>query len=557
MPIDFRNLSGGGGGGGGGTPDSAILHKTGNLTESADGQKTFNKAPKVDQSGSTRVVRETRTPRQFGAPMNGVDPDTAGFIAAIAAMGDINYLRPAELVIDGPVLLDDTVLLQRKTGRIVGPGWGTQNSSAPIGGFIKWIGAAGIPMLQVYETWGGIIESLRFIGKSTAKPSAAINFFMGGGNSNSWCTVRNVWIGPIYGYDTDQAHQFQSGILWSGTNLNNDMMRLDTVIAHQCDTGFKITGSQMGEHEFTHLVASFCDVGLETPTILGISGFHCLGNAQYDIKITADTIVCIRNYSSEGSAAMADLTSSPARLSVLGGGFQAGATLRTDGRFINGETPYQTSVDLEDFNLQDFGGYAGLGPLIHLRGGSAKALTLRRPIGISAANIDMASASGGEQRVFIVEQPPGWVSSFGYGTIKNEFDSGDINVNRHDIANKTLAVTHNAAIVKREIYRSDSPVVTQEISREDFFSGPAKVNVGRIATLIHGTWTDAADMYFYTKWSGASVRTMMKLLAEGALFLSERTVVPPTPIAGGTIYVEGGALTYKGTAGTVTTVAPA
>ncbi len=56
-----------------------------------------------------------------------------------------------------------------------------------------------------------------------------------------------------------------------------------------------------------------------------------------------------------------------------------------------------------------------------------------------------------------------------------------------------------------------------------------------------GTWVTMVDINNYTGW----------------LYLANRSSVPGTPSGGGILYCESGALKYKGTSGTVTTIAPA
>lgn len=56
-----------------------------------------------------------------------------------------------------------------------------------------------------------------------------------------------------------------------------------------------------------------------------------------------------------------------------------------------------------------------------------------------------------------------------------------------------------------------------------------------------GTWRNTVDIDNYTGW----------------VFIANRTSVPGTPSGGGVLYCESGALKYKGSSGTVTTIAPA
>lgn len=534
--------------------DNAVVKLTG--AQTVAGKKTLSTAPEVTQSGAARVTRETRTPRQFGAPMNGVDPDTAGFRAALDAMGDQNSLRPAELVIDGPLMLDDTVTIQRKSGRITSPGWGSSfNDLTNSKAYIGWLGPPGIEMIRIFECWGLELEGLRGVGNSAAKPSAFIRFFMGdSGNSNQLATLRRIWVGPLWGYDTDHARQFSTGILWDGANLNNDMMRLDTVVTHMCDKGLKFTGTQMGEHEMTHVQATYCGVGVETASNIGITGLHCLGNDEYDLRITDDARVLIEHFSSEGSAAMADLTAAPCSLVVAGGGFQAGVNTRSDGRVINGQTPYSTEVSLSDFT---FAHTAGPTPVIRLRGGAEKYLHLKNPRGIAAANIDMQADSGGEKRLVTVERGPRGGQSTRF--VVNNFDQGDYDEGRFDFAEQDIAQRRANAAARFESWRQTAAAAS-EVGRWDFVAQSTRENIARVAASVGPDFGDSGELTFHTKYSGSPIAERLRLLQAGGMLIKNTTLNPSTnPIAGGILYVDkdDGALKYRGPSGTVTTIAPA
>jgi len=69
--------------------------------------------------------------------------------------------------------------------------------------------------------------------------------------------------------------------------------------------------------------------------------------------------------------------------------------------------------------------------------------------------------------------------------------------------------------------------------------------------------TDTADIEFY---SGARTSESISLLISGAskvLFIADGTAPTANPVGGGNLYVEAGALKYRGSSGTVTTIANA
>lgn len=67
----------------------------------------------------------------------------------------------------------------------------------------------------------------------------------------------------------------------------------------------------------------------------------------------------------------------------------------------------------------------------------------------------------------------------------------------------------------------------------------------------------AGELRFDFQTNSLGFTNMFKLLSQGGMFVANDTTVPGTPTGGGVFYVEAGAYKYKGSSGTVTTLAAA
>lgn len=81
-----------------------------------------------------------------------------------------------------------------------------------------------------------------------------------------------------------------------------------------------------------------------------------------------------------------------------------------------------------------------------------------------------------------------------------------------------------------------------------------------VALVIRGHTTQTADIAQIQDSAGTVLWRVMAsggVRSAGVLTLDNQASAPATPTAGGVLYVESGALKYKGSSGTVTTIAPA
>lgn len=495
--------------------------------ETVDGLKTFPTPPQVGTAPLIRVVRTTLTPRMFGAAMDGVTDDAAAVQAMVDAPGDYTSgFHATEMVIDGPCLINSTITMRRKGPRLSMPGWGS-SSASPKGPYLKsGPSMAGQPMLLIHEMWGGELNGLRFIGSSTNKPSAAIYLQMATGmNSNTFSVFRRLWIGGLYGYDTDDAEQFATGILVDGdVNANNDLMLWQLVNVHRAGTGIKFAKSQMGYHWLQNFTTELCGVGIDTAADIGGANIHCLNSSAYDLKLGNGVQVTLAQMVSEGSSALADLQSvdGPKTLVIRGGYWQAGSDIRTDGEFIRGQHLYPLEVALEDFALTLTSGYAGPTPKIILKSpvgqASKKYLRLINPSGIAAANVDMTTQIAGDVRVARIERSA--TDGTNFLATQNIYGYPDnIDEARFDLVQSTLRQVDDQAsatiAAKNKIAWERGPTtgaaVNAEIGRLDGFTGPSKHNVGRVAILVGPDWTDSGNVVVYTKESGAALAEMLRV----------------------------------------------
>ena len=90
----------------------------------------------------------------------------------------------------------------------------------------------------------------------------------------------------------------------------------------------------------------------------------------------------------------------------------------------------------------------------------------------------------------------------------------------------------------------------------EFQRGAAASNPGRI-TFVSGGATSGGDVRFVRTNGSGGFFDLMQLLAAGGAFIANVTTVPATPSGGGVLYVESGALKYKGSSGTITTLGAA
>ncbi len=268
-------------------------------------------------------------PQWFGAAMNGSTDDAAAAQKAIDAWQPAggNAPRAGIVTITGPMAIGSILTMQDNPVTLRGKGGfgsGGYASENAYNTYIKSLPAlAGSPMILAH-TMGPIIEHLALIGDSAHKPSAAIELSESGGHFSDMACVRDVWIGPMYGWADDTGTQFTRGIYFSGT-VDSDTNVLSRVTIRKCVTGIETTNPNASIDHFDTVLIDQCTTGLKTaaPQVL-LTNFTGAGN-DVDIELTAQGCdILLINYVSEGSGRMLlGSATAPLRVVAIGGGFQA------------------------------------------------------------------------------------------------------------------------------------------------------------------------------------------------------------------------------------------
>jgi hypothetical protein len=395
-------------------------------------------------------------PQWFGGKLDGTTDDAAAAQKAIDAFKQLSNAPTAGTVtITGPMAIGSTLNFFDNPVRLVGKGSfgsGGYASDNARNNYIKWIGSAGIPMLLVHSL-GSIIEHLHLIGKSSAKPSAAIEFSESGSYFGDNLAVRDVWIGPMYGWDDDTGTQFDRGIYFSGS-LDGDTNLLERVFIVNCTTGIDIASGNASVDHFDTIQTIGCVTGLKTVAPQVIVTTWICGNNDVDLDMASQGVyVELYNYASEGSGRMAVGSSlAPYRLIVRGGGFQADGS----GKFgtshadfsgkrafiqFKGLAAIATYIDLHDFSLTTAGTPAT--PIIqcwattdNVTGSSSTAVHLKVEAcpGILSSTIDVGNdAYKNSSRIVeytafpagqVQAQMTRFVQNSGYGSEDDTFQDG-------------------------------------------------------------------------------------------------------------------------------------
>lgn len=364
------------------TPNTGVFTTVGGQLTDQQSSSVIN----FLQSGSGAVTRTVQSKLQdivsvkdFGAKGDGVTDDTAALQAAINSFGDTSVLqRAGKLLIPCPIAISSTITIQNKSLVIEGNGWGnTQDTNNPNRSYIKWIGAAGTPMFKVINCEGFGIRDLRFVGKSTSQPTAAINFNQQGGQGQINCWLENVCIGTMSGDTSDDAVQFTNGILFDGAASNNSEFHFKNIIISKCGDGIHVGFSQMIGHSWHQIAIYNCTNGVYMAGNAVGSGWTFIGNSVDinqpqldDASANCDSYIDVAGYHSEGAGRMAVLKGGT--LTLRSGAFQLTSSLNADGKVIDASGHTVSNLRLEELlwsraslpstpPFLDFSGQGGVG----------------------------------------------------------------------------------------------------------------------------------------------------------------------------------------------------
>lgn len=341
---------------------------------------------------------------EFGAIGSGVADDTIALQALFDKPGDTTAVGGSCLRIpDGVYRITDTLDLTRRSGRVLGNGPGSSTYPYP-GTIIKWDGAAGIPMIKINQCWGLELAGIRFMGKSSAKPNAAIEINATGADAipNTRLNLHDLWIGHFSGFDADAVSQFTSGIITSGSNLQCDQSVMDSIMMQTVDTyGIRLSQTQNVSWQLSNMTLNCGDTAKAISTaaryIIGINiGF--LINAV-DVEMEQDSKVDFYNIFSEGSGRFCTATGG-GNLVVRGGYMQTDDHTEADGNIIDIAGGGQ--VHIEDFHFTRGAGFAGT-EKIKMRGTNCVFIGVNNiipPGHTMAGMLDLATTTAGDKRAY-------------------------------------------------------------------------------------------------------------------------------------------------------------
>jgi hypothetical protein len=278
--------------------------------------------------------------------------------AAIDSLGDTTTLRSGTVRVHGTIDLSSTLLVSRRSVAILGDGPGIPGSK---GTLLRWTGAAGVPMVELDQVWGGRIQGLRLVkGSGAGIPSAALRLraFTGQANPNTKITAEQLFIGPMGSYDPNPAEtHFDVGLLVDGDNLNNDMSVWDNLRVVRCTTGVDITDTQNAGHNFRDLLVQQYTTGFRCSSKVRGESWYFLEGTGYDLDVRDDGHLVIDRFASEFGARFARLGDpSAAHLSIRGGQWQRHASfMAADGLIINAENGFRVNCVLDEFRFPSSG----------------------------------------------------------------------------------------------------------------------------------------------------------------------------------------------------------
>lgn len=298
--------------------------------------------------------------KDFGAVCDGVTDDTTAFQAAVDSVGDTSITQRSglTLLISGPIVITNTITVRRKSIKIVGTGWGRISDTFENRSMLIWGGAAGIPMIKVQDTLNFQLDNIRFVGSSTNKPSAAINFNeTNDGWPNSANKVSNIYIGSISG-ETDDNEQFTNGILIDGLGASNSELIIDNLYLRKItQDGIHVGSSQNLNIHVTNFWANNCSRAAIYNCGAVQGETWSFANNAVDIYVpgtddnalTVNGLTLCNGFFSERSGRLAEIFNGT--ISLTGGRWALATTTNTDGKVIKAEGSSAIRVTLTDFRF--------------------------------------------------------------------------------------------------------------------------------------------------------------------------------------------------------------
>jgi len=339
--------------------------------------------------------------------MDGATDDQAAAQKAVDAFTKAaSYYQHAGIVeITGGMAIGSTLTINNQAIRLRGQGWGS-TANSQVRSYIKWIGSAGSPVILIKDCQGASVEDIRVIGKSSAKPSAGIEFRDTSTiQAQDFGALKNVYIGHFYGYDSDQAEQFTAGLLLSGS-VNGDHNKFDNIAIAGCAIGVDIQNPNATTTHFGVLTITDCGTGIKTKTDIVLD---CWQNGINDIDLEfayPGVFVDVRLFQSEGAGRMCKFNGHEiCSLIVRSGSFGNLATTFTPADSGNNRWMIDAGdVGICTIQLENFAVVTqGVSPKNHvIRAGhtsnsNAPLLRLIDVVGIDSTNILLGLAGSGDK----------------------------------------------------------------------------------------------------------------------------------------------------------------
>lgn len=354
--------------------------------------------------------------RDFGARCDNTADDTAAIQAAIDSVGDNTNYRAACVYIPGMCVISDTILGERKAIELRGRNWGSQSAGDPsFGSGLRWTGTVNTkPMLRFRQGIGVIVANLRFIGHTTAgnRPTAGISFFRGTGEAqpNTMNRIEHCWFGKLLGYDAAGIY-LDAGILFEGTNQNNDQTWIIDCVFHSCNLGANQTGTQNVINHYQECRWQECGTGIKTVCETLVTNSYFFGSTVCDLDLNGARVYA-NVFNSEGSKQLAKIRGI-SKLYINGDYFQITNSLGSDGRIIDAVDDNRMNIDLWNFDLRLVGYTNPAQPVFAVKALNAGAVAHKvlgmhdvtlANVPLSTAYLDVAIAGGSDTVVLQGEQ---------------------------------------------------------------------------------------------------------------------------------------------------------
>ena len=305
-----------------------------------------------------RIFSGGLDPRWFGVLADNQTDDTAAWQNCINAFGATTLVASGQLVppMGGTSVISDTILFDRKAIFFNGPGVGT-SGNAQYGFAFRWNGVAGAPMFRIKRCQFLVISRVRFIGKSSAKPSCAIELLVTSGDTpiNSNIGLEHIWIGGGL-LDAVNTTAFTNGIVTAGDDQQNDQSYMRHIhIENVDDACIDITDPQNTLWHIDTVTLNNAACGIRMASRWVKVENISMATITNCYEIVSDGGMEVEEHGSEGCSRLL-YSLSAQQFFIRGGYFQSSAaSLPGDNAIINVST-LEFELNIEGFHFTRSGG---------------------------------------------------------------------------------------------------------------------------------------------------------------------------------------------------------